>query len=445
MLDTSSAYEERAFHVMAKPVGSACNLRCAYCFYFEKYKLYPDRTERVMSDAVLESYVRQNIEAQHRLPEINFAWQGGEPTLAGLDFFRKAVAMQEQCAAGKPVHNSFQTNGILLDDAWAAFFAEKKFLIGLSLDGPERFHDAFRRDAGGGPTFRRVMTSMETLKRHGVDFNILACVNRETAKAPEEVYRFLRAHGSGFIQFVPIVERSVEPAGEDALTLVAPDDPADARVTEWSVRPRDYGFFLETIFRLWAREDVGKIFVQLFDTALEAWMGYEPSLCYFRSCCGDAMILEQNGDLYSCDHFVYPEHRLGNLLGTPLTGMAASPQQRAFGEAKRDRLPRQCRECPVLFVCHGECPKHRFMKTGDGEPGLNYLCEAYTHFYTFVDPYMRFMANELRHQRPPANIMEWVRRQAVEAAKKAGTKSNDPCPCGSGKKFKICCGATGKT
>ena len=304
---------------------------------------------------------------------------------------------------------------------------------------------AFRRDAGGRPTFKRVMASMETLKRHGVDFNILACVNRETARAPEEVYRFLRAHGSGFLQFVPIVERRVEAAGEDALTLVKPDDPAEARVTEWSVRPQEYGRFLEKIFTLWVREDVGKVFVQIFDTALEAWMGYEPSLCYFRTCCGDALILEYNGDVYSCDHFVYPEHRLGNLLETPLTEMARSPRQRAFGEAKRDRLPRQCRECPVLFVCHGECPKHRFMTTSDGEPGLNYLCEAYKHFYTFVDPHMRFMANELRYQRPPANVMEWVRRQTVEAAKQAGTAPGDPCPCGSGKKFKKCCGATGKT
>ncbi|OQB38334.1 MAG: Anaerobic sulfatase-maturating enzyme [Candidatus Hydrogenedentes bacterium ADurb.Bin179] len=444
MPDSAHRYEDTGFHVMAKPVGPSCNLRCAYCFYHEKYKLYPDRTERTMSDAVLEAYIRQNIEAQQRLPEINFAWQGGEPTLAGLDFFRKATALQQQCAAGKPVHNALQTNGILIDDAWAAFLAEHKFLVGLSLDGPERFHDTYRRDMGGRPTFKRVMASMETLKRHGVDFNILACVNRETAAAPEDVYRFLRAHGSGFIQFIPIVERSLPAAGEEELTLVSPDDSAGALITEWSVRPRDYGRFLEKVFDLWVREDVGKIFVQLFDTALEAWMGYEPSLCFFRDCCGDAMVLEYNGDLYSCDHFVYPEHLLGNLLETPLANLARFPQQRAFGEAKRDRLPRQCRECPVLFVCHGECPKHRFMKTADGEPGLNYLCEAYRHFFTCVDPYMRFMANELRHQRPPANVMEWVRRQTVEAAKKAGDAPNDPCPCGSGKKFKKCCGAAGK-
>lgn len=429
---------------MAKPVGSSCNLRCAYCFYLEKHKLYPGRTEPVMPDAVLESYIRQNIEAQRRLPEINFAWQGGEPTLAGLDFFRRAVALQRQYADGKPVNNALQTNGILLNDEWASFLVEHKFLVGLSLDGPERFHDTYRRDPVDRGTFRRVMQSMETLKRNEVDFNILACVNCQTAGAPEDVYRFLRAYGSGFIQFIPIVERSIKTAKEEDLTLVPPDDPSDARVTEWSVRPRDYGRFLEKVFDLWVREDVGTVFVQLFDTALEAWMGYEPSLCFFRDCCGDAMVLEYNGDLYSCDHFVYPAHLLGNLLETPLIDMARSPQQRAFGEAKRDRLPEQCRACPVRFACRGECPKHRFLKTADGEPGLNYLCEAYTHFFTYVDPYMRFMANELRNRRPPANVMEWVRRQESGSAGRTMPAPNDPCPCGSGRKYKKCCGATGK-
>lgn len=441
MTDSPPTYAESGFHVMAKPVGPSCNLRCAYCFYLEKHKLYPDRTERVMSDAVLEAYIRQYVAAQQRQPEISFAWQGGEPTLAGLEFFRKAVALQRQYAGGKPVNNALQTNGILIDDVWADFLAEHHFLVGLSLDGPERFHDAYRRDMGGGPTFKRVMKSLETLKRHEVEFNILACVNRQTAAAPEEVYRFLRAHGSGFIQFIPIVERYVPPPGEEDLTLVLPDDPAEARVTEWSVRPADYGRFLEKVFDLWVREDVGSVFVQLFDTALEAWLGYEPSLCFFRDCCGEAMVLEYNGDLFSCDHFVYPAYRLGNLLETPLAEMARSPQQRAFGEAKRDRLPGQCRDCPVRFACRGECPKHRFVDTASGEPGLNYLCAAYRHFFNYIDPYMRFMANELRHRRPPANIMAWVHQQDSAAAVAAGPAPNDPCPCGSGRKYKKCCGA----
>ena len=425
---------------MAKPVGPACNLRCIYCFYLEKHKLYPDRTERVMTDEVLEAYIRQYIEAQPHLPEISFAWQGGEPTLAGLDFFRKAVALQKQYAGGKPVSNALQTNGILLDDAWAAFLAENNFLVGLSLDGPERFHNAFRRDVGGRPTFKRVMKSLETLKKHRVEFNILACVNRQTASAPEEVYRFLRAHGSGFIQFIPIVERCAKAPDPDGLTLVAPDDPLDAMVTDWSVRPRDYGQFMARVFDLWVREDVGRVFVQLFDTALEAWMGYEPSLCFCRDACGYAMVLEYNGDLFSCDHFVYPAYRLGNLLETHLAEMVRSPQQRAFGEAKRDRLPGQCRDCSVRFACRGECPKHRFLDTKDGEPGLNYLCEGYRLFFAHIDPYMQFMANELRNRRPPANVMEWVRRSDGKASA-PGPAPNDPCSCGSGKKFKKCCGA----
>ncbi len=433
--------ENIGYHVMAKPVGPACNMRCLYCFYLEKYKLYPDRTERVMSDDTLEAYIRQYIEGLSHQPEIHFAWQGGEPTMAGLEFFRKAVALQQQYAGGRTIHNALQTNGILIDDAWAAFLAEHRFLVGLSLDGPERFHDAFRHDAGGNPTFKRVMTTLERLKTHEVDFNILACVNRQTADAPEEVYRFLRAHGSGFIQFIPIVERSAETDDPNELTLVKPGDDVDATVTPWSVRPEQYGRFLAAIFDLWVRQDVGTQFIQFFDTALEAWMGYEPSLCFFRSCCGDAMVLEYNGDLYSCDHFVYPENRLGNMLETPLADMARSPEQQAFGAAKRDTLPPYCRECPYHFACKGECPKHRFLSTPDGDPGLNYLCAGYRHFFEHVNPYMRFMANELRNRRPPANVMEWVRKQ--QDGKTADTpEPNAPCPCGSGRKYKKCCGRT---
>lgn len=429
---------------MAKPVGPSCNLQCTYCFYLEKQTLYPNRVEKVMPEATLEAYIRQYTEAQQHLPEIHFAWQGGEPTLAGLEFFRKAISLQHHYACGKPVNNSLQTNGILLDDAWAEFFAEHRFLIGLSLDGPERFHDAYRRDRGGYPTFKKVMKSVALLKHYQVDFNILACVNRITAAHPDEIYPFLRAHGSGFIQFIPIVERRSRTTPPDGLTLVAPEDTREADVTEWSVSPRDYGNFLCEVFDLWVTRDVGKVFVQLFDVSLEAWMGFEPSLCFFRSCCGDALILEYNGDLYSCDHFVYPAYRLGNIHETPLRALARSQAQRRFGESKRDNLPTQCQQCPVLFACRGECPKHRFLVTSQGERGINYFCEAYKRFFNHIDPYMKFMANELRHQRPPANVMNWAKAHSLGVANTPNmlpkVMPNDLCPCGSGRKYKKCCG-----
>lgn len=434
--------QPRGFHVMAKPAGPSCNLRCAYCFYLEKDVLYPGPVRHFMSDETLEQYIRQYIASQSHLPEISFAWQGGEPTLCGLDFFKKAVALQQQHNHGKIIHNAIQTNGILIDDAWAGFLAEHRFLVGLSLDGPERFHDAYRRDAADRPTFKRVMEALEILKKHKVEFNILACVNRETAEAPEEVYRFLSAYGDGFIQFVPIVERSATTPQSHGLTL-APPDAADAAVTPWSVRPQQYGRFLEGVFDVWVRRDVGKVYVQLFDNLLEAWTGYEPSLCYFQECCGNAMILEFNGDVYACDHFVYPEYRLGNLHDTPLDKLADLPAQRAFSTAKRDRLPACCRACPVLFACRGECPKHRFLTSPEGEPGLNYLCEGYRYFLNHVDPYMRFMANELRHRRPPANVMAWTREDGATTPATTGRaiSPNAMCPCGSGRKYKKCCGA----
>lgn len=428
------------FHVMAKPSGAACNLRCTYCFYLEKELLYPDRGSIIMDDRVLDAYVRQTIEAQAHLPVVDFAWQGGEPTLAGLDFFRKAFALQQQYAEGKEVYNSLQTNGILLDEEWADFLKEHEVLVGLSLDGPERFHNRCRQDVRGMPTFRQVMQALEVLHRKEVDFNLLACVNRYTSAAPEEVYPFLRAHGAGFIQFIPVVERRLAETVPGVLTLPAPDDPREAAVTEWSVLPHDYGRFLVSVFNQWVCRDVGSTFVQLFDVTLEAWMGMDPSLCFFKERCGDALILERNGDLYSCDHFVYPEHRLGNILETPMTQLAGSEQQRAFGDAKRDRLPGQCRSCPVLHLCRGECPKHRFLTDSQGEAGLNYLCEAYINFFAHTGPFMRFMAEEIRNQRPPAGVMAWIQAQQMESAGKRSPAPNDPCPCGSGRKFKKCCG-----
>ncbi len=399
-----------AFHVMAKPVGPICNLDCRYCFYLEKENLYGKKQDWAMPDPVLESYVSQFIVSQDA-PAISFAWQGGEPTLLGVDFFRKVVAIQNKYAHGKKIENAFQTNGVLLDDRWGEFLAENHFLIGISIDGPAELHDFYRVDKGGAPTFDRVMRGLRVLKKNQAEFNVLTVVNRQNSQHPLRVYGFLKGIGCQFMQFIPIVERVAEAADSHGLVLIGPRDPHAAGVSEWSVEPRQYGVFLCTIFDEWVRKDVGNHYVQLFDVTLESWMGLAPSLCVFRPTCGDAMALEHNGDLYSCDHYVYPENKLGNIMEQPLQTLVNSAPQRRFGLDKRDSLPRYCRECDVRFACNGECPKHRFTLTPDGEPGLNYLCESYKMFFHHVDPYMKFMANELRHQRPPANVMSWIGQQ----------------------------------
>ena len=399
-----------AFHVMAKPVGPICNLDCRYCFYLEKENLYGKKQDWAMPDPLLESYISQYITAQDA-PAISFAWQGGEPTLLGVDFFRKVIAIQKKYANGKKIENAFQTNGVLLDDRWGEFLAENQFLIGISIDGPAELHDFYRVDKGGAPTFDRVMRGLRFLKKHQVEFNALTVVNRQNSQLPLRVYRFLKSIGCQFMQFIPIVERVAKAANPDGLVLISPRDPHSAEVSDWSVDSQQYGVFLCTIFDDWVRKDVGSYYVQLFDVTLESWLGREPSLCVFRPTCGTAMALEHNGDLYSCDHYVYPENKLGNILEQPLSALVNSPQQRSFGLDKRDSLPRYCRECDVRFACNGECPKHRFILTPDGEPGLNYLCAAYKLFFKHVDPYMKFMAGEIRHQRPPANVMSWIRQQ----------------------------------
>ncbi len=425
------------FHVMAKPIGPICNLDCKYCFYLEKESLYPQAQKWAMREDVLDSYVRQYIEA-HDTPIINFAWQGGEPTLLGVDYFRRLVDIQKKYANGKRIQNAFQTNGVLLNDDWAALFKENEFLIGVSIDGPRALHDAYRVDKGGKPTFDRVMRGIETLKRSGVEFNTLTTVHRGNGDHPVEVYRFLKENGSGFMQFIPIVERIAQQVTADGLQLISPDFTGGAQVAPWSVEPRQFGRFLCAIFDEWVRRDVGTCFVQLFDVSLETWSGMEASLCIFKRQCGQALALEHGGDLYSCDHFVYPQNRLGNIMDAPLAALVESEQQRNFGEAKESTLPKYCRECDVRFACNGECPKHRFLKTPDGEAGLNYLCAGYKMFFHHVDPYMRFMARELATQRAPANVMRWTAVQdAQQAMAQAGR--NDPCPCGSGKKFKHCC------
>lgn len=393
------------FHIMTKPIGPICNLDCTYCFYLEKEKLYPGTKHWAMEDETLERYVQAYIEAQPG-DEVHFAWQGGEPTLLGVEFFERVVELEQKYACGKQVHNALQTNGTLLDDRWGAFFAENKFLIGLSIDGPRELHDCYRVDKGQAPTFDRVMRGIDVLKGHKVEFNTLTVVNRRNSEKPLEVYQFLKEIGSGFIQFIPVVEREAERADAHGLVLIQPRDVQAATVTEWSVRPRAYGEFLARIFDEWVKQDVGRVFVQQFDVALESWMGMDASLCVFRRTCGSALAMEHTGDVYSCDHYVYPEHRLGNVMETPLAEMVKSEQQQRFGKDKESSLPGMCRACDVRFACNGECPKHRFATTPDGEPGLNYLCEGYKHFFHHIGPYMQFMAQELRAGRPPAGIMQ---------------------------------------
>jgi uncharacterized protein len=397
---------------MGKPIGPICNLDCTYCFYLEKEKLYPDQRSWRMSRPVLEQYIRQYI-GQQDAAEVNFTWQGGEPTLLGVDFFREAVELQQRYADGKTIHNSIQTNGTLLDDEWGDFLARHHFLVGLSIDGPRSLHDACRVDKHQQPTFDAVMRGLDVLKKHAVEFNTLTVVNSLNSEHPGEVYAFLKQIGSSFIQFIPVVER--RPARVDltvhGAALAEPPSPADsdhadATVTDWSVRPDAYGEFLVQVFDQWVRNDVGSIFVQHFDVALGNWLGIGSSLCVFAPTCGSALAIEHNGDVYSCDHYVYPKYRLGNVLTESLGDMVASGPQRRFGRDKQDTLPAYCRRCEVRFACNGECPKHRFTLTPDGEAGLNYLCPAYKRFFGHIDPYMKIMADLLRAGRPAADIMQ---------------------------------------
>jgi uncharacterized protein len=398
------------FHLLAKPVGPICNLDCAYCFYLEKTRLYPGRAGRsdwAMPDDVLDAFIRAYI-AEEPGPIVSFAWQGGEPTLLGLDYFRRVLALQARHAGGKRIENALQTNGVLLDDEWGAFLREHAFLVGISIDGPRALHDRYRVDKGGQATFDQVVRGVRLLQTHGVAFNTLTVVHRENARHPAEVYGFLKELGSRFLQFIPVVERAGGAHEGPGPSLASPDED-DAPVTPWSVRPDDYGAFLCAIFDQWVRHDVGRVAVQLFEVALESWLGLPPSLCVFRETCGDALAVEHNGDVYSCDHYVYPPHRLGNVLDDPLGSLVRSPAQRRFGDAKRDALPEYCHRCEVRFACNGECPKNRFTRSPDGGPGLNYLCAGYKRFFTHVDPYMRKLAGEVRAGRPAAGVMAWAR------------------------------------
>ncbi len=416
-----------AFHLLAKPTGAICNLDCAYCFFLDKEVFYPGSKFR-MSEPLLEQYIRQLIES-HQTNDVNIAWQGGEPTLMGLDFYRRAMGLVEKYRRpGMMFLHTMQTNGTLLDDEWALFFKEHNFLIGISVDGPRPLHDVYRVDKGGKPTFDKVMRGLRLLQKHNVDFNVLTTVNRVNADFPLEVYRFLRDEvGTSWMQFIPVVER----INTDGLTLYQEGSTVSTR----SVLPEQFGRFLSAIFDEWVRHDVGAVYVQTFEAALRNWMGMGASgMCVFNETCGTGLAIEHNGDLYACDHFVEPNYFLGNIQDQHMIELIASPKQVKFGQDKRDTLPPYCLACDVRFACHGECPKNRFIATPDGDPGLNYLCAGFKAFFHHVDFPMKLMAGLLRRGHEARQVMTILERTF------AGVERNAPCPCGSGRKFKQCHG-----
>ena len=407
------------FHILAKPIGSICNLDCHYCFYLDRESLFPQHKKASdfrMSDETLEEYIKQYIQCQPG-PAIHFGWQGGEPTLLGLNFFRRVVELQKRYAEpGKQIHNMLQTNGTLLNDAWCKFLADEKFLVGLSIDGPKELHDRYRVTRGGKPTFDQVWRGLDLLKQHHVEFNTLTVLSRELAYHPLEVYEFLREHCSPYIQFIPLVERDAAarlkpPANGGRLPILE----REPTVEPWTVEPLQFGKFLCEIFDRWVRRDVGRTFVQTFDVQALLWAGYGSSLCIFSETCGRAMAIEHSGDVYSCDHYVSPDFHIGNIHEATLTNMVESPKQRKFGLDKRSTLPKYCQQCEVRFACNGECPKNRFILTPDGEPGLNYLCAGYKLFLNHIKPYMQAITVLIRQKQPVTKIMDILAAQEGRA------------------------------
>ena len=389
-----------SFNIMLKPAGSLCNLSCRYCYYLDKADIYGGH-EPVMSEQMLETVVREYI-AANEVPEVTFNWHGGEPLLLGMDFYRKALALQEKYAGGKVIHNTIETNGVLMDRAWAEFFGRNGFLVGISIDGPQDIHDRYRRDKGGAPSFERVMRAVNLLRTSGVAFNTMSTINKVSEGRGLEVYHFLKSIGSQYQQFMPVVEhvkegRIVDPSEEGA------------QIAPWSVSDLGFGRFLCDIFDEWVRADVSRVFVGQFDAALACWCGVQPGICVFGETCGGNAVIEHNGDLYPCDHFVYPKYKLGNIAETPIRELMASPAQVQFGIGKRNALPMACRRCKWFFACHGECPKHRFNRTERGETGLNALCRGYKLFYEHVAPYMEVMRDLLRQGMSPAGVIPWAR------------------------------------
>ena len=395
----------KPLYVMLKPAGAHCNLACKYCYYLEKNKLYPTAQRHLMSDEMLEQFTREYIEAQ-TMNQVLFTWHGGEPLLRSIDFYRKALSLQQKYAGGRRIDNVIQTNGTLLTDEWCEFFAQNHWLVGISIDGPQPDHDHYRLTAAGEPSWKKVMQGIKLLKKHGVEWNAMAVVNAYNANHPLEFYRFFKENGCQFLQFTPIVERLTR--HEDGRTLASLADKDEISLSEASVAPEQWGYFLCAIFDEWVRKDVGKIFVEIFDCTLANWMGISPGICAYSKECGHAGVMEHNGDVYSCDHFVFPEYKLGNIRDHSLIDMLYGEQQQEFSRLKHSSLPRQCKECDMEFACHGECPKNRFMKDKYGDSGLNYLCPGYYHYYQHVAPYMDYMKQELMSQRPPSNIMNVV-------------------------------------
>lgn len=395
----------KPLYVMLKPAGAHCNLACKYCYYLEKNKLYPTAQRHLMSDEMLELFTREYIEAQ-TMNQVLFTWHGGEPLLRSIDFYRKALSLQQKYAGGRRIDNVIQTNGTLLTDEWCEFFAQNHWLVGISIDGPQPDHDHYRLTAAGKPSWKKVMQGIKLLKKHGVEWNAMAVVNAYNANHPLEFYRFFKENGCQFLQFTPIVERLTR--HEDGRTLASLADKDEISLSEASVASEQWGYFLCAIFDEWVRKDVGKIFVEIFDCTLANWMGISPGICAYSKECGHAGVMEHNGDVYSCDHFVFPEYKLGNIRDHSLIDMLYGEQQQEFSRLKHSSLPRQCKECDMEFACHGECPKNRFMKDKYGDSGLNYLCPGYYHYYQHVAPYMDYMKQELMSQRPPSNIMKVV-------------------------------------
>jgi uncharacterized protein len=392
----------KPLYVMLKPAGAHCNLACKYCYYLEKNKLYPTAQRHLMSDEMLEQFTREYIEAQ-TMNQVLFTWHGGETLLRSIDFYRKDISLQQKYAGGRRIDNVIQTNGTLLTDEWCEFFAQNHWLVGISIDGPQEYHDHYRVTPAGKPSWEKVMQGISLLKKHRVEWNAMAVVNAYNAEHPLEFYHFFRDNGCQYLQFTPIVERLTE--HEDGRTLASLADNREIPLADASVTPEQWGNFLCTIFDDWVRHDVGKMFVEIFDCTLANWMGVLPGICAYSKECGHAGVMEHNGDVYSCDHFVFPEYKLGNIREQSLIDMLYGEKQQAFSRLKHTSLPRQCKECDMEFACHGECPKNRFEKDKYGEPGLNYLCQGYYQYYSHVAPYMDFMKRELLAQRPPANIM----------------------------------------
>ena len=397
----------RPLYIMTKPVGAICNLACDYCYYLEKSKLYQESPKHIMSDELLEKFIKEYIESQ-TMPQVLFTWHGGETLMRPLSFYQKAMELQRKYARGRTIDNCIQTNGTLLNDEWCRFFHDNNWLVGVSIDGPQEFHDEYRKNKQGKPSFMKVMQGINLLNKHRVEWNALAVVNDFNADYPLDFYHFFKEIGCRYIQFTPIVERIFR--HDDGRHLAAVEEGDNEKLADFSVTPEQWGNFLCTIFDEWVKNDVGEYFIQLFDATLANWVGEQPGVCSLAKTCGHAGVMEFNGDVYSCDHFVFPQYKLGNIYSKTLVEMMYSDKQQQFGRNKFDSLPSQCKECQYLFACNGECPKNRFCKTATGEPGLNYLCKGYYQYFDHVAPYMDFMKKELLAERAPANIMEAIRK-----------------------------------